>query len=283
MKKVIVTGDDFGLAVPVNEAVVEAHRRGILTAASLMVAGNAARDAVERAHATASLRVGLHLVLVEGKPVLPPASVPNLVNSRGEFPTRLFRAGLNFFFRPESRAQLEAEIRAQFEAFLETGLPLDHVDAHNHMHVHPTVLGLLLKIGREFGYPPVRLPYEPPLRSWRASGKALPGKIALWVLLGPWIGLMRSRLRNAGVRFNNAVFGMNDSGAMTEALVLRMLRQLPDGATEIYFHPATRRCPEIDRTMPDYRHVEEFEALTSRRVAEALEAAGVRRIAFGDL
>lgn len=283
MKRIIVTGDDFGLAAPVNEAIAEAHCNGILTTASLMVGAGAAQDAVNRAQMLPSLRVGLHLMLVEGKPVLTPPEVPDLVDARGEFSTHLVRAGFNYFFRPGIRRQLEAEIRAQFEAFHRTGLALDHVNAHNHMHVHPTILGLILKVGQEYGMSAVRLPYEPPIRSWRASGKALLGKIAAWAFLSPWMGLMRARLRRVQVRFNDFVFGMADSGAMTAKLVLRFLRLLPDGVTEMYFHPATRRCPEIGRHMPDYRHVEEFKALTDKSVVEALKASGARRIAFSDL
>ncbi len=93
---------------------------------------------------------------------------------------------------------------------------------------------------------------------------------------------MRYRLRQAGVCFNDFVFGMNDSGAMTEGLVLRLLRQLPEGVTELYFHPATRRCPEIDRSMAGYRHEEEYKALTSHAVIDAFNASGAKRIAFRD-
>jgi len=283
VKRIIVTADDFGLAAPVNEAVAEAHRSGILTAASLMVGASAAQEAVAIARNMPSLRVGMHLVLVEGRPVLPPAEVPNLVNSRGEFSTHLIRAWFNFFLRVGIRKQLEAEIRAQFEAFRRTGLSLDHVNAHNHMHMHPTILNLILKIGREHGLSAVRLPYEPPLQSWRSSRKAFLGKVASWAFLSPWTGLMRARLRGARIRFNDFVFGMADSGAMTTELVLRFLRRLPEGVTEIYFHPATRRCPEIDRHMPDYRHEEEFKALTSKSVIEAVREAGTGSIAFSDL
>ncbi len=283
MKRLIVTGDDFGLAVPVNEAIGEAHVGGILTAASLMVGADGARDAVSRARELPSLRVGLHLVLVEGKPVSPPAEVPDLVDAHGEFSTHLVKAGFNYFFRPGIRQQLEAEIRAQFEAFRNTGLVLDHVNAHNHMHLHPTILGLILKVGADYGLSAMRLPYEPPLRSWRASGRLLAGKLAGWAFLLPWLNLMRRRLQQARVRSNDFVFGMADSGAMTAEMVLRFLRTLPEGVTEIYFHPATRRCPEIDRNMPEYRHEEEFGALTNKSVMEALEASGALRIAFCDL
>jgi chitin disaccharide deacetylase len=283
MKKVIVTGDDFGLAVPVNEAIAEAHERGILTTASLMVGGEAAADAIRRAHRLSDLKVGLHLVLVEGRPILAPASVPDLVNAQGEFQTHLFRAGVNYFFRPGIRKQLEIEIRAQFEAFRATGLPLDHVNAHNHFHLHPTVFNLLIRVGRDYGLKAIRFPNEPPLLCWRCSKKALLVKLANHLFLSPWMGLMKRRLRRARLHFNDFVFGMSDSGAMTTDLVLQFLEHLPEGITEIYFHPSKSRCPQIDRTMPDYRHEEEFGALVSNRLREAFQAPSIQRIAFSDL
>jgi chitin disaccharide deacetylase len=283
LKRVIFTGDDFGLALPVNEAIIEAHRNGVLTTASLMVGSRFARDAVERARECPSLRMGLHLVLVEGKPVLDSRSIPDLVDSNGEFLSHLTRAGFKFFFYPGIRKQLEAEIRAQFEAFQRTGFRLDHVNTHNHMHLHPTILHLLLKVGCEFGLRAVRLPNEPPLRSWKASRKLLGSRLVSFAFLWPWIKLMKMRLQKAHVSCNDFVFGMADSGAMTLDLVLRMIRNLPDGVTEIYMHPATGRSPELDRTMPNYRHEDEFTALLSKLLFDAMSALQIKRIAFGDL
>jgi hopanoid biosynthesis associated protein HpnK len=283
MKKLIVTGDDFGLAEPVNEAIVEAHRRGILTTASLMVGAGSATDAVARARSVPSLKVGLHLVVVEGRPILAPNAVPNLVDRNGEFSRHLVRSGFKFFFRPAVRRQLEAEITAQFEAFRRTGFVLDHVNAHNHMHLHPTILTLMIKVGRRYGLRSIRFPYEPPLRSWRASHEGLGSKIGWWLFLGPWLQLMKKRLRRAGVQINDYLFGMASSGQMTLDRVMALLQQIPPGITEMYFHPATRRCPEIDRTMPDYKHEEEFRALTHPSVLDALKRCGIECVAFGDL
>src|SRR3954447_7596848 len=162
MKSVVFTADDFGLSEAVNEAVELSHRDGVLNAASLMVAGPAAVDAVRRARALPSLRVGLHLVVIEGPAVLPPARIPDLVDARGRFPSDQLRLGVNYFFRPRVRRQLAAEIRAQFAAFAATGLTLGHADAHKHMQLHPTVGRLMLDIGGEFGLSRVRVPAEPP-------------------------------------------------------------------------------------------------------------------------
>ena len=84
-RRLIVTVDDFGLAIPVNEAVERGHREGIVTAASLMVAEDAAADAVARANANPTLAVGLHVVVVAGRPLLPPERIPDLVGRDGLF------------------------------------------------------------------------------------------------------------------------------------------------------------------------------------------------------
>jgi hopanoid biosynthesis associated protein HpnK len=283
MRRLILNADDFGLALPVNEAIELAHREGVLSSASLMVGAAAAEDAVERARRLPRLRVGLHLVLVEGRPLLPPERVPELVGADGAFRRDLAAAGFRFFFRPGARRQLEAEIRAQLEAFRATGLRLDHVNAHNHMHLHPTVLGILLRVGREFGLDAVRVPWEPPGASARAAGASWASRAAASFALAPFTGLLRSRLRRARIKSNDFVFGLHDSGRMQEPLVLRQLRELPEGVTEMYFHAATGSCPELDRDMPGYRHRDELAALVSPRVREALAAVGIQPTAFGDL
>jgi hopanoid biosynthesis associated protein HpnK len=264
MRRLIVTADDFGLALPVNEAVEEAHRRGVLTCASLMAAGAAARDAVERARRLASLRVGLHVVVVRGAPLLPPHTVPDLADPSGVFPENLWAAGVRYFLSPRARAQLEAEIRAQFEWFQATGLELDHVNAHCHMHLHPTVLDLLVEIGLEFGLRAVRVPEEPRGPRW----------------LRLWIRRMRRRLREAGLRTNDFLVGMRDSGALDVATAVRLVRQLPPGVTEIYFHPAAGPFPGA---APGYRYEAELQALLSRELREAIEAVGAQRISYRDL
>ena len=269
MKELIITGDDFGLSESVNEAVEEAHRHGLLNGASLMVGAKATKDAVERARRCPSLKIGLHLVLVDGSSVLPPQIIPDLVNHAGEFSSHLVRAGFNFFFRPRVKRQLEAEIRAQFEAFRRTGLLLDHANTHHHMHLHPTVSGLVLKVGQEYGMRAMRLPYEPPLPSWRASGDGLLRRGAIRLLLLPWVSLLRSRFKRVGVHSNDFVFGMNDSGHLHLELVLRFLKFLPPGVSEIYFHPGD--------------NAKELEALIHPALREALQASQIRTISFDDL
>jgi hopanoid biosynthesis associated protein HpnK len=248
-----------------------------------MVTGNAADDAIRRTESLPGLRVGLHLVLVEGRAALPPSQVPDLTDSNGEFSPRPLRAGLKYALRPGIRRQLEAEIRAQFEAFRATGLTLDHVDTHNHLHLHPGLLRLIVNVGGEFGLRAVRFPYEPPLLSWRASRRSLLSKVAFGAFLQPLLRHMRKRLAQARIRHNDFLVGLADSGRMTLGLTTEYVQRLPDGVTEFHFHPATRRCPEIDRTMADYDPVGEFRALTDVALVRAFDAAGAERITFSEL
>lgn len=263
MSRVSITADDFGLSEAVNEGVERAHRDGVLTAASLMVAAPAAADAVARARRMPGLRVGLHLVAVEGPAMLPPAEIPALVDATGWFPADQLRLGLRYFFLPPVRRQLAREIRAQFTAFAATGLALGHADAHKHMHLHPTVGRLLVEIGREYGLRRVRVPAEPPDVMARLGA---PGGHALHA----WSRLLRSQVRRAGMTAPDAVFGLAWSGGMTAERVRRLVGVLPPGDIELYFHPATRRDALLDRLMPDYDHEGELAALCDPAVWAAL-------------
>jgi hopanoid biosynthesis associated protein HpnK len=278
-KFLIVTADDFGLHEAVNEAVERASRAGFLTAASLMVAAPAAADAIRRAHELPRLRVGLHLVLADGRAVLAPELIPDLADRSGRMNGRMFINGVRFAASAAVRRQLEAEIRAQFAAFARTGLALDHVNVHKHFHLHPTLLQMLLRIGREYGVTAVRVPDEP---LWFA---ARGGRWAPWVgaaLLAPLNALMKRRLRAAGMPHNDSLFGVAASGAMDETALLAVLARLPPGLTEIYLHPATLSGSAIAASMSGYRHADELAALLSPRVRAAAAAAGIGQGGYAD-
>ena len=260
MKRVIFSADDFGLTETVNEAVEWAHRDGVLDQASLMVAGPAAEDAIRRAQGLRSLRVGLHLVVIEGPSVLPPAEIPDLVDASGQFPSDQLRLGINYFFRPAIRRQLAREIRAQFQAFAATGLTLDHANAHKHMHLHPTIGRLMIEIGREFGLRAIRVPAEPPAVMDAAGTPPSLGDRALY----QWTRLLRRQARAAGMRANDHCFGLAWSGHMTIDRVRRLMAHLPEGESEIYFHPATEQDAPLRRLMPEYEPRLELETLLTR-------------------
>ena len=186
--------------------------------------------------------------------------------------------GARYFLSPRARRQLEAEIRAQFEAFAATGLALDHVNAHKHFHLHPTLLALMLRVGRDFGLRAVRYPHEPA----RLLADASLLDRAAAAALGPWLLLMRRRLRRAGVAHNDQLYGIGHSGAVDEARLIGALRALPPGLTEIYLHPATRSGAAVASSMSGYRHAEELAALLSPRVRALLTESHTPRGGYSD-
>lgn len=260
-RQITFSADDFGLSDAVNEGIERAHRDGVLTTASLMIAAPAAADAVRRARALPNLRVGLHLVVIEGPAVLPRTAIPGLLDSTGAFPSDQLRLGINYFFRPRIRRQLAAEIRAQFAAFAATGLTLDHANAHKHMHLHPTVGRLMIDIGREYGLRAIRVPAEPPGVLARCGTPVGLGDRILY----RWTALLRRQARAAGMAVTDHCFGLAWSGHMTTERLRTLMSHLPDGSSEIYFHPATTQDETLRRLMPDYEHAAELAALLALR------------------
>jgi hopanoid biosynthesis associated protein HpnK len=235
-----------------------------------MVAGPAARDAIARARQLPRLRIGLHLVLVEGSPVLPPKRLPDLVDASGHFRRDMGRLGLDVFARPSVRRQVAAEIEAQFESYRASGLALDHVNAHKHFHLHPTVAGQIIAIGARYGLRGLRVPREPVsiLSEVEPTARTRPDYST-----APWAALLGRRARRAGLKVPDAVFGLAWSGAMTPARLSALLERLPEGRTEIYLHPAT--AGGFAGHAPGYRYADEFAALMAPSAIAAARATDI--------
>jgi chitin disaccharide deacetylase len=235
-----------------------------------MVAGPAAQDAIARARRLPRLHVGLHLVLVEGRPVLPPQDLPDLVDADGHFRSDMVRLGIDIFLRASVRRQMAAEIEAQFEAYRASGLPLDHVNAHKHFHLHPMVADQTIAIGRRYGLRGLRVPREPAavLADVEPSTRRSSGYVT-----APWAARLARRARRAGLQAAEAVFGLAWSGAMTQSRLTGLLRRLPEGRSEIYLHPAT--AGGFDGHAPGYRYADELAALTAPSAIAAARGPGL--------
>jgi len=276
LKQLIVTADDFGAAREVNDAVEAAHRGGILSAASLMVGAPAAADAVARAQRLRSLRVGLHIVLLEGRPVLPPSAVGRLVNGDGQFPSNPAPLGALLARSREARRQLVAEVTAQFAAFCDSGLTLDHCNAHKHFHLHPVVGEAIATIGPRFGLRAVRVPLEPAAVLRRVERRTFSPSATLTLPFAMWL---RRRMAAAGLVTPDSVFGLRWSGQMTRARLAALIQHLPEGVSEIYLHPASG---SYRGAAPGYRYRDELEALVAAEVIAACRESQVCLGGFGD-
>jgi chitin disaccharide deacetylase len=249
----------------------------VLSAASLMVGAPAAADAAARARRLPNLRVGLHVVLVDGEPLTERARIPALIDRSGRLRNDLARYGAAIAARPSLRRQVATEITAQFEAYRATGLPLDHVDAHRHFHLHPAVAASIIGIGRQYGMRALRVPAEP----WRIVADIDPQtQRRLGRLAAPWIASLRARARRAGLLTADAVFGLAWSGAMTATRLAALVGRLPPGLVEIYLHPAV--TDGFAGAAPGYRYAEEFAALCDSACLAAVRRSGYALGGYAD-
>jgi hopanoid biosynthesis associated protein HpnK len=284
-RRVIITGDDFGMSVEVNEAVEEAHRRGVLTCASLVVTGDAVDDAIARARRMPELGVGLHLALLHAPAALGKEQIAELMDENGRgFGRKAWKIGSKIALFPSVRRQALAEVRAQFELFRKTGLALDHVDGHKHFHQHPWLLRALIALAPEYGIRAVRLPREQAFRSWRAAGQVGLGRRLVDVAAHwPLLSVMRRMLRSAGIASNDWFFGKHDGGAVGRSWLLRLIEHLPTGVSEIGLHPASRSWPPPYGPPAHWRVTEELAALVDPEVVVACRRPGLRLVKFSDL
>lgn len=285
-RRLIVSGDDFGVAAEVNEGILSAHRDGILGQTSLMVTGGAAAHAVEQARAHPSLAVGLHLVLAQGRPASRAEDVPALVRTDGAFHDTPILNGFRYawaYLRAAGRVQLAREIEAQLAAFARTGLPLAHVDGHLNMHLHPMVLPILLELAPRYGIRAMRVSRESLAAALRYDRRHLARKCFEGAAFHALAAYATPRLRAAGIVSSERVFGMHQTGHVDEAYLLHVIARLPPGVSEVYGHPATGQAAATAGFQDGYDHAAEVSGLTSPRVRAALDRGGVELTTYRDL
>jgi hopanoid biosynthesis associated protein HpnK len=271
LRRLIVNADDFGRSHSINQAVIRAHREGILTTASLMVNEPGLEEAVALAKQNPKLGVGLHLTLLCGHAALPPEKIPGLVNPRGEFPNNPVSAGFRYFFNRSLHEQLRAEIHAQFARFHATCLPLDHVDGHLHLHLHPVVFGILMADTEKLGIQRMRFTRDCLARSRRMARGRWFYRVS-HAAIHQWLSSRaREPLRQRGIRHAQITFGLLQDSHVDEDYILKLLPELPPGDSELYSHPS----------LDEFKH--EFDALISPRVKEQINKLGIELIRYQDL
>ena len=270
-RRLIINADDFGRSHSINQAVIRAHRDGVLTTASLMVNGEAFDEAVELARQHLNLGVGLHLTLVCGTASLPREKIPGLINEKGEFSNDPIRSGLAYFTRQGLRKELKAEMAAQFEKFCRTGLALDHVDGHLNMHLHPTVFALLMEDARTWNVTALRLTRDPFWLNVRLARGSWLYRISHAFIYSLLSRHARPALWRLGIRHTQQVFGLLQNARVNEEFFCKLISQLPRGDSELYSHPS----------LDEFKH--EFDALISPRVRKRIEEEEIELIRYQDL
>ena len=275
---VIITADDFGLSREVNAAVLSTFRDGVLTAASLMVAGAARDEAASLAHEHPNLDVGLHLVVCRGSSVLAPERLCGIVDESGRFRQQPVFAGMRYFFDRRLRTYLRDEVRAQIETHLKLVGYLNHLDGHLNFHVHPVIAAILIELVTEYRIPCMRLPREPLLTTLRLARDHFPRKLIESIIFKTLSRRMFKLMHARGIRTTDRLFGLHQTGHVSEAYVASLIARLPAGTTELYFHPAQG----MDASAPSAAQTE-TQILKSPRIRDALMSAGARLTSFAEI
>lgn len=290
MRRLIINADDFGLTGGVNHAIVEAHRHGVVTSATLMAGGRAFVEAVQSAQNLPQLSVGCHVVLVDGTPLLPANQVGTLLgtgngnvefrSSLGEFASAALRGRID----PE---QVEAEATAQMRKLQSAGITLSHFDTHKHAHMFPALLRPLLRAARACGVRAVRNPFAPvrPLafahllrrpRLWKRYSEVR----ALRQLLDKF----RAAVQEEHILTTDGTFGIVATGALDLRLFEAIVGCIPEGTWEFVCHPGYNDA-ELGgvRTRLRESRVQELQVLTSPEARAVLERHEVELISFRQL
>jgi len=272
-KYVVIAADDLGRSPSVNTAIIESHKNGILTSASLMAGGQAFEEAVKIAVECNSLSVGLHVTLCDGRAVLPPSEIPNLVDHEGNFEKSPAKAWVSYM-RSGVLSQIDAEVEAQFDRIEGAGIHSTHVDGHHHLQMNPIIFEIICKHAskRRIGW--IRLPSEPlsVVLSSRSFSRGLMPLVE-WLVFGM---LKIYNLKIAMKYDMNVVcnsLGLSWTGSINEKSFLDLLDSAAGPFNEIFTHP--------DVSTDSGRR--ELEALTSKKMRDKLSFLGIELIGYREL
>ncbi len=270
----IVNADDYGLTEGISRGILRGHREGIITSTSALALGPAYPKVAGWLTDVPSLGLGVHLAAVgEDPPLLTAAEIPSLVARRG----RLCEGYAGFVARAATGRidpdDLRREFTAQLQLVQELGLPITHLDAHQHLQLWPSVRRVLLDLAVRFGVPAVRVPR---FRAWSPLG--------LGVTVLSW-RLARAAAR-AGLRFPVDAVGIECAGNLDAARLPQVLRRLAVAgkpAVELTVHPGEGNDADRSRYAWGYRWEDELDALTGPVAHEAVAASDFVLATYADL
>lgn len=267
IERLIINADDFGLTSGVNRGIIECHAAGIVTSTTLMVRGSASEEAAGLAVANPELGAGLHLNLTTGQPVLPPASVPSLVDSQGFFPGRR-RAALWLTGGRARTRELVAEITAQIECCRSLGVEPTHVDSHHHIHAHPRLRALVRRVCREQGVGK--------LRAYRT--------LACSHSSGSWLLEALERLSfGAPMVSPDHLLGIEAPAGRSFAARLEPVLDRGAGSLEMMCHPGYYDAALASVSSYDRGREDELRSLLEPELSGLLCREGIRLISYREL
>lgn len=288
MKRLIINADDLGLTEGINRGILQAHRAGVVSSATMMAAGRHFGSAVKPLRQAPGLSVGCHVVLTDGRPVLPSTKVGSLVPSGSqEFRRRLSDFVMRALGGKIDPDEVQAEAEAQFHKLQSAGIDVTHFDSHKHIHIFPNILRPLLRAARECGVKALRNPFAPvkPMAFAHLLRRA-----HLWTrysqvrLLRRWEEEFRREVADAGMVTPDGTFGIVVTGTLDERLFEAIVGCVPEGTWELVCHPGycDEELHKVGGLLKESRE-QELEVLTSPAARQILERHGVELISYTQL
>jgi len=280
-RKIIINADDFGLHPAVNKGIIDGFSNGCITSASIMPGGEAFVEAVELAADHPNLGIGVHLMVVGGRAVCKPLDIPTLADAQGFLPLDYPAFLKRYFAGRVDTQEIRRELTAQVDRVAKTGLPITHLDSHQHMHVVPGIIDIVLDIAEQFAIPAIRIPGEPllftggyPLHCSRfiaRTGLSILSEFAA------------RKAQRRGLRTPDHFFGMLAGGNLQPEYLLKIIRQLPAGVSEVMLHPGVNDLVLQKTYQWGYHWQDELQAVMSIHTRSCLQEEKVGLISFREL
>lgn len=279
LRYIIINADDFGRHAEINRAVEEGLVHGCLRSATVMPGGAAFAGAIDIARRHEELGLGVHFTLVDGHPILPPEEIPSLVGSEGDFlpdHTALLKRYLKGSINLE---EVRRELAAQLQKVEATGIPISHVDSHQHMHTLPGIIDIVLDLAARAGIRAVRTPRTPLFAGAFGGLGQLVGRLGLSTLAR----LAACKAHRRGLLTPDNFAGIVAGEAVSEGELLHLIAHLPQGTTEVMMHPGMKNDVLQEDSGWQHDFEAELAAILSPRVGEALRKAEVKPVNFRHL
>jgi chitin disaccharide deacetylase len=281
LKQAIVNADDFGLTTEINQGILRAFKEGIVTATSLSASGEAFRDAVALIKTTPSLDVGIHLTLVEERPVLPPQTIPSLVDNTGRFRKNAQVFFVDYLKGKISMQEVKMEFHAQTKKILDHGISITHIDSHQHIHILPKIADITIELAEKYGIKYIRYPKEDfEFRNILSIRKLK--RIVQQMAVTFFCLYSRNRLRNYSL---DHFFGFYDGGRLDKEKLIRIFRKVNRGTNELMCHPGLGRDPNTPTGYEhwDYAWGVELNSLMDEEIKEVISRENIQLVNFSRL
>ena len=288
MKNLIVNADDLGWTDGVNRGILEAFHHGIVTSTSLLANGAAFAAAVKAAKSAPGLGVGVHLNLSDGPPVADREAVTSLLNDQG-----CFAGGPQSLLLRRARRglvldEVEEEWDAQIQKARDAGIRPTHLDGHKHVHMLPGLFEIALRMAKKHGIEAIRVSLEESsLRSALASGANHRASVVMKQgVKARGLKLLardaREQATRAGIATADYFCGIAQTGELTREGLLRLLKHLPEGTTELMCHPGyvDEALGKTSTRLQASRQTE-LEILTDTGIRNLVASQGIRLIDYG--